>query len=123
MYTKFMYEPFTYVITNTRTIDGDTVVVDIDMGFGIWQKNVHVRLYGLNCPEKNTPEGVAAKNATTIWMTSRNSLVLRVVENKKDKYGRILGIVNERNCNDDATLNRYLLSNGHAKEYFGGKKE
>ena len=39
-----------------RVIDGDTVDVDVDLGFGIWQNNERVRIMGIDTPESRTPE-------------------------------------------------------------------
>jgi micrococcal nuclease len=118
-----MYEPYTYVVDNVRVIDGDTLKVDLDMGFGIWQKDVSVRLHGLDCPEKNTPEGVKALSETKIWVDNTKKMLVRVVDKKKDKYGRILGMVGPQCGTDKHTLNSFLLDGGFAKAYFGGKKE
>lgn len=46
-----------------RVIDADTIEVDADMGWGVWKKNLHVRIDGLWSPENSTPEGKAA----TAW--------------------------------------------------------
>ena len=43
-----MYE---YRVIIDRWVDGDTVDVDIDLGFGVWLKDQRVRLYGINAPE------------------------------------------------------------------------
>ena len=118
-----MYEPYTYVVDNVRVVDGDTLKVDLDMGFGIWQKDVSVRLHGVDCPEKNTPEGVKSLAETKIWVDNTKKLLVRVVDKKKDKYGRILGMVAPREGTDKHTLNAFLLDGGFAKSYFGGKKE
>ena len=123
MYTGSMYEPYTYVITNVRVTDGDTIKVDLDMGFSIWQKDVSVRLHGVDCPEKSTEEGVKALAATKLWVDATQKMLLRVVDKKKDKYGRILGMVGPQFGNDKHTLNAHLLEGGFAKSYFGGKKE
>lgn len=47
-----------------RVIDGDTVVLDIDLGFDTWLRNQTIRLYGLNTPEitgEEKPEGLKSK--------------------------------------------------------------
>ena len=43
-----MYE---YRCKIVRVVDGDTVDVDIDLGFGIWMHKERVRLYGIDTPE------------------------------------------------------------------------
>ena len=59
-----MYE---YRVTNIKVVDGDTVDVDIDLGFGVWMKKQRIRLYGIDTPESRTKDkvekvfGLAAK--------------------------------------------------------------
>ena len=42
---------FTYQATVLRIIDGDTVDVDIDLGFSVWLKKQRVRMMGIDTPE------------------------------------------------------------------------
>ena len=59
---------WTYRCKLKKVIDGDTVDVDIDLGFGIWQMNERVRIMGIDTPESRTRDkiekkfGLAAKN-------------------------------------------------------------
>jgi micrococcal nuclease len=46
-----MYE---YRCKIVKIIDGDTVDVDIDLGFGVWLHKERVRLYGIDTPESMT---------------------------------------------------------------------
>ena len=46
-----MYE---YNCKIVKVVDGDTVDVDIDLGFGVWMRNERVRLYGIDAPESRT---------------------------------------------------------------------
>ncbi len=46
-----MYEYRTKV---SRVVDGDTVDVDIDLGFGVWMKKERIRLLGIDTPESRT---------------------------------------------------------------------
>ena len=46
-----MYE---YSCTIRKVVDGDTVDVDIDLGFGIWMKKQRIRLFGMDTPESRT---------------------------------------------------------------------
>ncbi len=50
-----MYE---YKAVVTRVVDGDTVDVDIDLGFNVWLKKQRIRLYGLDTPESRTSDKV-----------------------------------------------------------------
>ena len=53
-----MYE---YRCKVVKVIDGDTVDVDIDLGFGIWQMDEHVRIMGIDTPESRTRDKVEKK--------------------------------------------------------------
>ena len=59
-----MYE---YKAKIVKVIDGDTVDVDIDLGFGMWMKDERVRIMGIDTPESRTRDlvekqfGLAAK--------------------------------------------------------------
>jgi endonuclease YncB( thermonuclease family) len=89
--------------------DGDTVEAQIDIGFGLTLID-HVRIYGINCPELNNPEGVLAKNRTVELMTVGGSFIL-VAQKKREKYGRVLG---DFELGDGSTLADVLLVEGHA---------
>ena len=39
-----------------RVVDGDTVDVDIDLGFGVWLRNQRIRMYGIDTPESRTSD-------------------------------------------------------------------
>ena len=60
-----MYE---YKATLLKVVDGDTVDVDIDLGFGVCLRNQRVRIKGIDTPESRTKNkieklfGIAAKN-------------------------------------------------------------
>lgn len=111
MYT---YKPFV-----KRVIDGDTFVCDIDLGFGIWLNNKSVRVAHVNCPERETPEGAAAKVYTTNMLAQANEITLCVKEHKGDKFGRILAEVSL----DGRRLDKCLIEDGHAVRYEGGRKD
>ncbi len=83
-----------------RVIDGDTVVLSIDLG---WASSIeeHVRLHGLDTPEIRGPEreeGLHYKEYVEDWFANNGSVV--ILESRafsrsgrvgKDKYGRTLG--------------------------------
>jgi len=118
-----------------RIVDGDTIDVTIDLGFDILHKT-RVRLYGINTPEKRTRDleekkrGYAASERLTELILScfieDHYLVLQTKE--KGKYGRYLGILIRRvddakeGENPELDLNQQLVLEGHAVDYFGGKK-
>jgi len=109
-----MYE---YNVKFIRTIDGDTFVGNVDLGFGIFLMEKHIRVMHVNAPEKNTPEGVTAKSFTEQKLQTSKTLSVKVFE-RQDKYGRILAEV----MVDGALLSDMLVANGHGKPYEGGTK-
>lgn len=110
---------YQYALKRIRVIDGDTLEGDIDLGFGIMLSAAKVRLSGINCPEKDTEVGKIAKLFTEQWvkaiLDSKVDIVVLVKNHKKDKYGRVLGVVS----GNGQDLAQQLEMNGHAKPYDG----
>ena len=48
-----MYE---YKCKMVKVVDGDTIDVDIDLGFGVWMRNQRIRMHGIDTPESRTRE-------------------------------------------------------------------
>jgi len=121
-----MYE---YKVNILKVVDGDTVDVDIDLGFGCWLRNERVRIVGIDCPESRTSDriekvfGEAAKQRLTSLLSSEAILISQVSkmgENMKGKFGRILGDFITIN---DQVISTTLMEEGHAVAYNGGDKE
>lgn len=110
---------YQYALKRIRVIDGDTLEGDIDLGFGIMLSAAKVRLSGINCPEKDTEVGKLAKLFTEQWvktiLDSKVDIVVLVKNHKKDKYGRVLGVVS----GNGQDLAQQLEMNGYAKPYDG----
>ena len=89
-----MYE---YKCRIDRVIDGDTVDVDIDLGFGVWLRKERVRMYGIDTPESRTRDleekkyGLAAKAFVLAFLPVDSEQTLRTRKDGKGKFGRILG--------------------------------
>ena len=49
-----MTEPFVYNCNLVKVVDGDTIDVDVDLGFDCWLRNKRVRLMGIDTPESRT---------------------------------------------------------------------
>jgi micrococcal nuclease len=77
---------FEYNCTIQRVVDGDTVIVDLDLGFDV-HKIEHVRLARINSPELKTEEGKLAKSFVK-GFTGREAVIRT---SKTDKYGRYIG--------------------------------
>jgi micrococcal nuclease len=107
---------FEYTARLIRIVDGDTVELDIDLGFDVHQRHA-VRLAGVNAPEHNTPDGAAA----TAWLTQalgNHPLVIRTHKDQAEKYGRYLATI----WVGDTNINDALVAAGHAVAYSGGKR-
>lgn len=118
-----MPDLYTYKLQQISHIDGDTVRASIDLGFNVILTDMHIRIYGVDCPEKATIEGKAALAFTRDWidqhwLREEKSVYVTIQSHKRDKYGRILGTV----FTDGSVLADELKAHGHAVEYFGGKK-
>tara|TARA_B100000475_G_C14871856_1_gene262218 strand:- start:204 stop:671 length:468 start_codon:yes stop_codon:yes gene_type:complete len=114
-----------------RVIDGDTVDVDIDLGFGIWIHKERIRLYGIDTPESRTRDsiekifGFQAKKMVQSWLPVGSTQVLITERDKAGKFGRVLGkfrIFDGRN-DRTTTLNEWMVENHYAVAYHGQSKE
>lgn len=76
-----------------RVIDGDTIVVDMDLGLRIWARNQHIRFFEVNAPEVRTPEGKQARAWLTEQLPPGTEILLRTIRDEAEKYGRWLGCV------------------------------
>ena len=107
-----MYEYKAYV---TKVYDGDTITVDIDLGFDILFKGQKIRLSRINTPEirgEERPEGLKSRDALREKILGKQ-IILRTEKDKRGKYGRWLGeIWIEEEC-----VNDWLLKEGLAEEY------
>ncbi len=108
-----------------KVVDGDTVDVDIDLGFGVWMQKQRIRMYGIDTPESRTSDdvekvyGLAAKDFLVKW-TNAGDLTLKTFKDGKGKYGRILG---ELWFGGEHNINQLLVDNHHAVRYHGQSKD
>ena len=121
-----MYE---YKCKILRVVDGDTVDVDIDLGFGIVLSNERVRIMGIDTPESRTRDkvekkfGLASKARLKSLLGKTGVLKTQINKNGEDmkgKFGRILG---DFVAEDGRMVTEILVEEGHAVAYFGGSKE
>ena len=115
-----MYE---YKATIIKVVDGDTVDVDIDLGFDCWVRNQRIRLFGIDTPEcrtrnkKEKAHGLLAKAYVQKALVVGEVYALRTKE--KGKFGRYLGEIKVGRT----TLNKLLIKEGLAVEYTGQNKK
>ena len=103
-----------------RIIDGDTVDVEIDLGFGITLSH-RVRLKDIDAAETRTKdlkekaEGLAAKEWLEKELSKPGEWIIQTT--KDDKYGRILGTLYL--VGEPVTVNERMLNDGIARPYLG----
>ena len=114
-------EPYTYKATIERVVDGDTIDVTLDLGFDVRLHKQRCRLAGIDTPESRTRDlaekklGLAAKDRLIELCVGS----ITIKSFGKGKYGRILAIPYTEN---DEDICQMLINEGHAVEYWGGKK-
>ena len=117
-----MYE---YKCKIVKIVDGDTIDVDIDLGFGTWIHNERIRLVGIDTPESRTRDleekkaGLYAKRCVEGFLPVGSNQTLVTHKDKSGKFGRILG---DFKCNG-RTLSKVMIEMHHAVEYHGQSKE
>ena len=115
---------FEYKCKVTKVVDGDTVDVDIDLGFGVWLRDQRIRLYGIDTPESRTSDpseklyGKAATEFLKKWLDG-GDVTIKTHKDERGKFGRILGEL----WVFDTNVNRKMIEEHHAVEYHGQSKE
>ena len=126
-----MYE---YKARIIKIVDGDTVDVDIDLGFGVWMKDERVRIMGIDTPESRTSDkiekkfGLAAKKRLKELLGTYTVLKTQIARNGEDmrgKFGRVLGDfeVFDRDNQTYKLVSDLLIEEGHAVAYHGQNKD
>lgn len=117
-----MYE---YRVKNVlKVVDGDTIDVDIDLGFDI-SFSSRVRLAGIDTPESKTKDayekklGLESKDWLKKALEHGNKVVIKTEKiNSTEKFGRVLGWL----FVDDVNLNLAMIDQGYAWSYMGDTK-
>jgi micrococcal nuclease len=121
---KIMFEY--YVKKVTKVVDGDTIDVDIDLGFDI-SFTSRVRLAGIDTPESRTTDkaekalGLESKEYLSKHLKDAKSVVIKTEKmNSTEKFGRILGWIYVNG--DTVSLNDMMINDGYAWGYLGDTK-
>lgn len=96
-----------YRVTLVRVVDGDTVILDLDLGFKLWRQGESYRLARIDAPEMSAAEGPVAKRALEQCLASK---ALTATTSKADKYGRWLVEL----FADSINVNDAMVANGQA---------
>lgn len=109
---------YNYKAVVTRVVDGDTVIVDIDLGFGVWLKEQSVRLAKINTPEikgSTRVAGIAAKDFLSKLIL--NKWVQIRTEKGQEKYGRWLATILLEEDGNLIEINSRMVTEGFAVKY------
>jgi micrococcal nuclease len=117
---------YQYKAKVVKVIDGDTIDVDIDLGFSVILAKQRIRLYGIDTPESRTRNkeekvrGLLSKE----FVISKSPVgsYIRLVSHGKGKFGRILGELYELD-NDLVSINQQMCDEAYAVPYFGQSKD
>ena len=101
----------------TEVHDGDTVTVDIDLGFHVWVRGEKIRLANIDTPEltgDHKQEGIAAGDFLRQLVLNKNVIIQTIKtqsgSDKQEKYGRYLGVI----WLDGVNVNDLLIKKGYA---------
>jgi len=119
---------YQYKCKINKVLDGDTVDIDLDLGFNIVLVNQRVRMAGVDTPESRTankeekPRGLLSKKklAEKLPIGSWQIIETQRSDNNDDKFGRILGVFI---LEDGTKVNDWLIKNNYAVPYKGDNKE
>ena len=128
-----MSDPYLFNCTVVKIIDGDTIDVDVDLGFGCWVRGSagRIRLFGIDCEESRTRDleekkrGLIAKE----WLINKidptsvgsaKEIMLKSYE--YGKYGRVIGELFIVSGSRKQSINKMMLAEGLVTEYDGGAR-
>lgn len=115
-----------YVKKVSKVVDGDTIDVDIDLGFDI-SFSSRVRLAGIDTPESRTTDrmekslGIESKDYLKKAIDASKTVVIKTEKmDSSEKYGRILGWVFLDES--EISINQKMIDEGYAWGYMGETK-
>jgi micrococcal nuclease len=123
---EHIQDPFLYKCVIQRIVDGDTVDVDIDLGFGIWLRKERIRIAGIDTPEKRTRDkvekvfGLAATAKAHELIPEGSECIIRTRRDRAGKYGRTMG---DFVLEDGRLYTNIMVETHHAVPYEGQSKD
>lgn len=116
-----MYE---YNCTIVRVVDGDSVYVDIDLGFDTWRRGELIRLYGVDTPECRSRSAIEKKAGLLakgfVMQMLHEGGTYKLTTKEKGKFGRYLGTIK---IDGELTINAALITEHLAVPYSGQNKK
>lgn len=130
MLTETEHLVYFYKAKINRVVDGDTVDIIIDLGFGLY-KDVKARLWGINAPEISNPKdeeemlkGLATKGRVEEWFKTNATDGYVIIRShngrqlRQEKYGRwLVEVYPVGFTKDTISLNDTLVKEGLAVEF------
>ena len=116
--SEFLFNPYLYKAKVIDVHDGDTVTLNIDLGFGVILQNQKLRFAGINAPEL-TGANATAGAASRDWLKAKllgQDVIIESIKDRQEKYGRWLAKVFLPN-NSEMSLNDELVKLGFAVKY------
>ena len=108
---------FQYNATLNRVIDGDTVKLNVDLGFNV-SVIIDFRLLGINAPEvkgNTKPAGLASTAHLSLLLSQGTLTITSFLPLKTDKYGRWLAdITVTRPDKTTFSINQQMITDGFA---------
>jgi len=115
---------YEYNCTIVRVVDGDTVYVDIDLGFDTWRRGERIRLYGVDTPECRSRSATEKKAGLLakgfVMQMLHEGGTYRLTTKEKSKYGEYLGTIK---IDGELTINAALITEHLAVPYSGQNKK
>jgi micrococcal nuclease len=105
---------YTYSAEVIRVVDGDTIDLNIDLGFHI-KIQKRVRLSLIDAPEKNTDLGKRSAEFLSKTLPAGCIVTIKTQLDKDDKYGRLLGEI--FTTDQISSINKLMIDSGHADYY------
>ena len=124
---------YRYKVSIVKVVDGDTVDVDIDLGFGMVYKKQRVRMLGIDTPESRTRDLVEKKFGKASKKHLKAILEypfdIELLSHDKGKFGRILGEIFTHHVEGHpvfghkVNINKQMILDSHAVPYTGDSKD
>ena len=105
---------YTYSAEVIKVVDGDTVDLNIDLGFHV-KIAKRIRLSLIDAPERFTELGKKSKEFLSNTLPEGSVVTVKTQLDRDDKYGRVLGEIFTQD--QISSINKLMIDSGHAEYY------
>lgn len=120
---------YTYEAQFLRVLDGDTIKVNISLGFNMWVHDKSIRLLEVYAPETHTKDAKEKANGEKVKafveskLNSDAQIIIQTFKpDSQDLYGRYLAVVWVNGSNLNMDINEFMQKNGISPAGRGLKK-